>query len=154
MYKRIKKIQLKGGQDSKQAQLRKLIQNFLYCGTLKTTGKKVRYVKSEIDRLITKAKRKSQADSNIIKNLLRNNKLALYCMDTVGPLMKDRVSGYTKLIRLGKRVGDGSDIMQLSWIIDVPPFKIAKPKKEKKVEATEKVQKKEKPEKNNKTKKQ
>jgi large subunit ribosomal protein L17 len=51
----------------------------------------------------------------------------------VAPAMKDRAGGYTRVVKLGKRMSDSSEMCLLEWVDFVP--KAPKAKKEKTAEA-------------------
>ena len=61
MNKRIKKIKIRKGKDATESVVRKLVVNFITHGKITTTVKRAKIIRSEIDRLVHKAKDKKQS---------------------------------------------------------------------------------------------
>jgi large subunit ribosomal protein L17 len=57
----------------------------------------------------------------------------------VAPAFKDRQGGYTRIMRLGRRSGDSSEMCILEWVnfVPQPPKKKTEKKGEKKAEGGE-----------------
>lgn len=116
MYKNVKKTRFRKGQDSSQATVRKLVVNFIATGRLKTTVKRAKIIKSEIDELVHKAQNKTEASKNILLRRIGDQKVVIKLIDDVGPHFKSRISGFVKLTRTGKRLGDGAETALVEWI--------------------------------------
>lgn len=122
MRKRIKKIQLKQGYDAQKSVVRKLTTNFIMWGKLTTTERRVKYLKSIIDRLTYKAIRNTQADKDMLLSALNNKKMVEYMTTKVGSSFKDKKSGFTTIVKFGPRQGDGALTAQLSWVGAIEQF--------------------------------
>jgi large subunit ribosomal protein L17 len=102
---------------------------------IRTTVNKARAASSLADKMVTLAKR---GDLHARRTLISN----LGCQDTadtliekIAPHFKNRAGGYTRVLRLGFRPGDGGETALLEFTERVEPEKKAKPKKVKKEKA-------------------
>ena len=109
--------------------LRNMVTNLLEHGRIETTLPKAKAIRPLAEKMITLAKRdtlhtRRQAAAYLTKPLVLKKLFA-----DIGPKFADRPGGYTRIVRLGFRQGDGGQIAQIHLIGS--EFK-AKPKKEKK----------------------
>ena len=74
-----------------------------------TTKSKAKALRPIIEKLVTKAKKGDLASRRrIIKELYTDNAVRKL-MDELGPRYKDREGGYTRIINLETRLGDGAE---------------------------------------------
>lgn len=99
MRHRVKKIKVKGGKDANRMLIRKLTTSFFSKGQLRTTLNRAKILKSHIEKLIDKVKTKRQPNKNYL--LVEN--------------LKNVVGGYVRVVKLGRREGDGSPMARLEW---------------------------------------
>ena len=97
----------------------KLIRNFITHGKLKTTLKKAKVLKSEIEKFVEKTKIKTEANKNFLLWTLNDKKLVKSAFEQIGATLKDKVGGYVRVVKLGFRLSDGSEIAQLEWVYPV-----------------------------------
>ncbi len=115
MYHRVKKIKFRAGTDANKMLVKKLVFNFLTAGKIATTLKKVKVLKSVIEKLVEKAKEKNEANKNYILRYVTDKRIIQLLSETIGPTLKDKTGGYVKTVRLGVRSSDGSEIARLEW---------------------------------------
>ena len=124
MYKGVKKI--KKGKDSNRSIVRKLIVNFILRGKITTTLKRAKIIQSQIDRLVHYAIRNSESDKNqLLKKLNDKNSISKLINQAV-PVLKARSSGFTRIKKMGYRLGDGANMVLLEWVEKV---ELERPKK-------------------------
>lgn len=116
MKHKVKKIKFKKGKDATEATMRKLAINFINNGRIKTTLAKAKSLKSFIDRLVFKAKEKKESTKNILLRHLGEEKAVNKLFDIVAPKFDDRSSGFVRVIKLGRRLGDGSEVGRVEWV--------------------------------------
>lgn len=138
MRHRIKKIKLKKGKNAKMVEVRKLLVNFVRTGKIETTQTRAKLLKSLIDRLVYKAQDRKKSNENILFKYFGSADLVEKMFNLVGPELKDKKSGFVKIIRTGVRVGDGAQMIKVEWVKPVietksadSELKIVKRKKEK-----------------------
>ena len=74
-----------------------------------TTLPKAKELRPQIERLITLGKSDSVHARRTAGRLIANDTLVAKLFDTLGPRFSDRPGGYTRIIKLGPRPGDGSE---------------------------------------------
>lgn len=103
---------------------------FLY-GTIQTSLSKAKAIKGLIDRIINLAKKKEK--QYLLQSFLEDIDLKKRLIKEIVPKMGSRNSGYTKLVRLGTRLGDQTMMVRMSLIgaEELKPIKTEVPKFEK-----------------------
>ena len=84
--------------------VRKLIRNFITHGKLKTTLKKAKVLKSEIEKFVEKTKIKTEANKNFLLWTLNDKKLVKSAFEQIGATLKDKVGGYVRVVKLGLKL--------------------------------------------------
>jgi len=145
------------------ALLRNLCRALFVFEKIKTTLPKAKEARRMAERLIGFAKENTLAAKRFIYSFIPDHKLVKIICDEIAPKFADRQGGYTRIFKLGPRLGDGAEmaILELSeksepGIIDERRKLIERryiPKEEKK-EKKEKKPKKEKPKKEEKKEKE
>ncbi len=144
---RHRKNTVKLGRTSSQreALFASLVSNLILAKRIQTTLPKARAAKRMADKMVTVGKKGTLAARRHALSLLKQDKAVAELFGAVAPAMKDRAGGYTRVIKLGKRIGDSGEICILEWVDFVPKAKKAKAEKveeaskgETKIEKTEK----------------
>jgi len=79
-------------------------------GRITTTEAKAKALKPMIDRLIRTAKMNSVQSRRQVAKVIRNKVVLRKLFDDIAPEMLDRTSGYSRILRLGPRRGDGAEL--------------------------------------------
>lgn len=119
MRHRVKKIKFRGGRDANRMLIRKLTVNFLKNAKIKTTLKKAKTLKTEIEKLVEKAKVENEANKNVLLKSLNDSKLVSQVIREVGRPLADKVGGYVRVVKLGARQSDGAEMARLEWAYPV-----------------------------------
>ncbi|MDR2552808.1 MAG: 50S ribosomal protein L17 [Treponema sp.] len=101
---------------------------------IKTTKTKALAVRRTAEKLITRAKIDSVHNRRIASSRLYDEGVVAKLFTAIGPRMKDRPGGYTRIIKLGERSGDASEIVILELVDYVLETGDEKDKKTKKAE--------------------
>ncbi|MGB8656183.1 MAG: 50S ribosomal protein L17 [Candidatus Zixiibacteriota bacterium] len=99
--------------------------------TIKTTEAKAKEVKKLAEKLITLAKRGDLHSHRQVHEVIKDRKLVKQVFDEIAPKFKEREGGYTRVLKLGVRRGDGASISVVELLIEKPPKEDKKGKKEK-----------------------
>ena len=83
---------------------------------IKTTSAKAKAVRKTVDRLITFAKRGTLADRRQVLRTIRDKSVVKNLFDEIAPTYKERHGGYTRIIKLGRRKGDGAEMALLELV--------------------------------------
>jgi large subunit ribosomal protein L17 len=117
MKKRIAGIKLSRGQGARKALKRSMISALLQHGSIKTTKKKAQFIQSEIDKLITLAKKGDVAGRRMVYSKTGNNRNSTELLvNKVAANLNDRKSGYTRIIPLPERRGDKAPVVKIEWV--------------------------------------
>ena len=140
---RHRKNTVKLGRTSSQraALFSSLVSNLILAKRIKTTLPKARAAKRMADKMVTVGKKGTLAARRQALSFLKLDAAVAELFAAVAPAMKDRAGGYTRVVKLGKRQSDSSEMCILEWVDFVPKAKKAKtekteeaPKDEKKAE--------------------
>ena len=129
--------QVKGRKLSRTAAHRKATMRALTAALVKehrivTTVAKAKELRRFVEPLITRAKEDTHHNRKEVFSSLQDKHIVTKLFEEVGPQAKDRPGGYTRIIKLGFRQGDGADmaVMELVDYNDIQPEgKTAKKKK-------------------------
>ena len=99
----------------KKALMRNLANQLFEHKEIRTTTAKAKEARSTVERLITYAKKGDLHHRRLAFSFLRQKATIKMLFDEIGPSYSDRQGGYTRIIKLGKRLGDGAamSILQL-----------------------------------------
>ncbi len=109
----------------RKALLRNLATDLLHHEHIVTTVPKAKEVRPIVERLITVAKRGVKADDpkgrtlaarRLVMTEIVNEDVVTKLFDQLAPRFMDRPGGYTRILRLGHRRGDGGEIAQIELL--------------------------------------
>ena len=103
---------------------------------IKTTEVKAKALKPLAEKLITWAKRKDLHAHRQVYKVIRDRKVLKKLFDEIAPKLDDRVGGYTRILKLGWRQGDGAKLALIELLIERPTPEKTKGKKEKTAKKT------------------
>jgi large subunit ribosomal protein L17 len=83
---------------------------------IKTTKTKALAIRRSAERLITRAKTDSVHNRRIVSSRLFDEGIVAKLFTNIAQRMKDRPGGYTRIIKLGERLGDASEIVILELV--------------------------------------
>ena len=112
--------------------MKSLVTNLILAGSIRTTLPKAREARKDADKVVTIAKKGDLAARRLASSRILQPKAVQKLFAEIAPAMKDRKGGYTRIVKLGTRRGDGAETCILQWV--VAP---AAPAEEKAPEATD-----------------
>jgi len=90
-------------------------QLFMY-KKIKTTAVKAKALRPVAERLITFAKKGTVAARRQVLRTVRDKKVVKELFDDIAPTFEDRQGGYTRIIKLGRRQGDGAELAYIELV--------------------------------------
>ena len=150
--------------EHRRALLRNLCRSLFIFEKIKTTLPKAKATRQMAERLIEFAKRNDLAAKRQIYRYVPDHKLVKIICDEIGPKFANRSGGYTRIYRMGPRLGDGAEIAILELVEQsdasvitqrrklIERRRLVEVKKEKKTKEKKSKEKKAKPKKEEKTK--
>jgi len=101
----------------RKALLRNLCKEIIEHERIKTTEAKAKAVKPEVEKLITLAKRGDLHARRQALSALGQDKFAVYKLfEEVAPRYTSRPGGYTRILKLGPRQGDATELVLLELV--------------------------------------
>lgn len=104
--------------NERTALFRGLIRNLFLQESITTTESKAKAIKGLVDKLISDSKKNTNAAKNSIISYLPQVEVNKKLMEEIAPRFPDRISGFTTLVKLGRRLGDGTMMVKMSLIDD------------------------------------
>ena len=101
----------------RQAMLRNMMNSLIEHEAIKTTVPKAKELRRVIEPMITLAKEDSVANRRLAFNRLRDRDSVTKLFNDLGPRFKVRPGGYTRILKMGFRVGDNAP-MALVELVD------------------------------------
>ena len=102
---------------------RNLIKQFFTHERITTTRAKAAAIRSEAEHLITIARRSKAADDagkvharRIVAARLGSSQPVAKLFDDIAPRFAERPGGYTRMLKLGPRLGDGAEMVVLEFV--------------------------------------
>ena len=94
----------------RRALLRNMVTSLLEHGRLMTTLPKAKEIRPLAERMITLGKRDNLAARRQVHSYLLKDATAQKVFSDIAPKFADRKGGYSRIIKLGNRKGDGADL--------------------------------------------
>ena len=96
--------------DHRQAMLANMAISLIMHKRITTTLAKAKALKKYVEPLITRAKDDSTNSRRVVFRYLQNKEALKELYGVVAEKIADRPGGYTRVIKLGSRLGDGADM--------------------------------------------
>lgn len=100
----------------RRAMSRNMVTSLLRFERITTTSSKAKEVRKAAERLITRAKEDTVHNRRIVAKFIQDEKILNKLFTEVGPRMKERNGGYTRILKLGFRQGDAADVVILELV--------------------------------------
>ena len=130
---RIKGKKLSRDSAQRKALLRSLVTSFLEKERIRTTLAKAKATRPVAEKMITLAKKNSLHSRRLALRFIYKREVVKKLFEEIGPRFSERPGGYTRIVKIGPRAGDGAEMALLELV--GTEFK----KKEKKKTAAEKA---------------
>lgn len=108
------------------AMLRNMMNSLLRHEAIKTTLPKAKELRRVVEPMITLAKEPTVANKRLAFNRLRDREIVVKLFNEIGPMFKDRKGGYTRILKMGYRVGDNAPLAYVELVQKTPDAAPAK----------------------------
>ena len=98
------------------AMLRNMMNSLLRHEAIKTTLPKAKELRRVVEPMITLAKEPTVAHKRLAFNRLRDREIVVKLFNEIGPMFKDRKGGYTRILKMGYRVGDNAPLAYVELV--------------------------------------
>lgn len=106
--------------DHRKAMLRNLATDLLRYGRIKSTEARCKELRQFVEPIITLSKEDSVHHRRLAARHLYDTEVVKKLFDEVGPAMADRNGGYTRVVKIGSRPGDGAPVTLIELVTYQP----------------------------------
>lgn len=125
------KYQLNRRTTWRTATIKSIVRSLFLYESIKTTHIKAKAAEPVAAKLISWAKENTLAKKRMAYSFLGDHKLVSLLFDDIGPRFSKRASGFTRILKLGKRRGDNAEMVLFELIEKQEPVSKGKAAKEK-----------------------
>ncbi|MDD2807794.1 MAG: 50S ribosomal protein L17 [Patescibacteria group bacterium] len=100
----------------REALMRGLVTSIVVYEKIKTTEAKAKAVKPLVEKLVTAGKKNNLTSRRQLMQVLYHKKAVNKVLEVLGPRYLDRKGGYTRIIKLQPRAGDGAKMVQIEFV--------------------------------------
>lgn len=129
--------------EHRKALLRNLATDLFRHERLTTTLPKAKELRPYAEKLITLARRDDLHSRRLVSEVIHDKGVIKKMFDTLGPRFTSRPGGYSRILKLGPRPGDGADMAIVELVGSEPVFKKQKEEKKARRDRKAKVREKE-----------
>ena len=108
--------QLSRTAEHRRALMRNLVTELFRHERIRTTTAKAKEARRLADRLVTYAKRGGLARRRLAARTIQDPAVLKRLFDEVAPRFAERPGGYTRVLKLGRRLGDGGETAILELV--------------------------------------
>jgi large subunit ribosomal protein L17 len=101
----------------RKALMSSLVTNLILQSSIKTTLAKAKQARKDAEKIVTLARKGTLAARRVAASRLQSPAALQALFDTVVPSMNGRSGGYTRILKLGQRRSDGSEMCLLQWVV-------------------------------------
>jgi large subunit ribosomal protein L17 len=83
---------------------------------VETTMAKAKLLRPYAEKVITKARRGDLHARRTVLRKIENTQVVTKLFDEIGPRYADRPGGYTRIVKLGARRGDGAEMAKIELV--------------------------------------
>ncbi len=102
--------------DQRKAMLRNLVTSLLRTGKIETTVTRAKETQRMADKMITLAKRGDLHARRQVLAYVYDEDVVKKLFDEIGPKYQERNGGYTRVLKVGPRRGDGAEMAILELV--------------------------------------
>jgi len=134
MRHRKRTIKLGRTSSHRESLLANMVCSLIASKRIKTTLPKARAARSLAEKMVTLGKQGTLTARRNAISTIRNETSVSELFTSIAPAFKDRNGGYTRILKLGKRASDSSEMVLLEFVNYTAPA-AAEPKADPKAEA-------------------
>jgi len=107
--------QLSRDTNERKALFKGLLNSLVLHESIRTTHAKAKSIKADADKLVTKAKVRGEQSRQYIQAVVSQEAVTKLIND-LAPRFATRTGGYTRIIKLGNRLGDNAPMVIIEWV--------------------------------------
>jgi large subunit ribosomal protein L17 len=116
----------------RKAMMRNMVTSLIEHERIETTDTRAKEIRRLADRMVTLGKRGDLHSLRLSLKTVRTKTAAKKLFDELAPRFKEKQGGYTRIVKIGRRVGDNADMAILEWSLPQASAESSKKKPAKK----------------------
>lgn len=116
MRHRNKGVILDRAKGPREMMLRNLVASVIIYEKVKTTSAKAKAIKPLVEKMISLSKKNDLNARRQLLEYLPQTLAVKKAMEVLGARYQNRAGGYTRIVKLGSRIGDGADMVQIELV--------------------------------------
>ncbi len=100
----------------RKALMKSLVTNLILADSIQTTLPKAKQARKDAEKIVTIARKGTLAARRLASSRLQQPKAVQKLFDKIVPAMEGRKGGYTRIVKIGTRKGDGAPTCLLQWV--------------------------------------
>lgn len=113
-HKKVNKFERKTG--SRTALIKNLADSLIVYEKIKTTEAKAKAIRPCVERLVTISKKNNLAARRLLTSKLKTKNAVDKILEVYAPRYQERHGGYTRIVKIGTRSGDGAKMAIVEFI--------------------------------------
>jgi large subunit ribosomal protein L17 len=118
----------------RKAMMRNMVTSLIEHERIETTDIRAKELRRLADRMVTLGKRGDLHSMRLSLKTIRTKTAAKKLFDELAPRFKEKQGGYTRIVKVGRRLGDNADMSILEWSLPQATEDSSKKKSAKKAE--------------------
>jgi large subunit ribosomal protein L17 len=90
--------------------------SLIISGSIRTTVPKAKELRRYAERMVTIAKKGTLHHIRLAVARIHDKDAVRLLFNEVAPRFRDRNGGYTRIVRLGRRIGDAAEMCMIQWV--------------------------------------
>ena len=116
MRHRKKKIMLSRKKDPRRALMKNLAESLILHERIETTEAKAKAIRPYVERLVTKGKANTLTARRQLISSLPTQRSVKKVMEVLSPKYQSREGGYTRIVKMASRKGDGAKMAIIEFV--------------------------------------
>ena len=104
--------------EHRKAMFSNMVTSLLRHERIKTTTPKAKELRRYCEKIITRAKENTLHNKRIVMKKIKDRDIVAKLFDEIAPRYKNVNGGYTRIIKMGNRLGDGAE-MSIIELVEV-----------------------------------
>lgn len=101
---------------AREALIRDLVSNLILAEKIRTTKAKAQALRPKVERLVTVARQGTVTARRRCQEFLRTEHATKKLIEVIAPRYQGRAGGYTRTVRIGRRNGDGAEMVLIAFV--------------------------------------
>ena len=102
--------------EHRKAMMKNMVTNLILAESITTTLPKAKQARKDAEKMVTIARKGTLAARRLAASRLMQPKAVQTLFDKIVPAMEGRKGGYTRILKVGNRKGDGAEMAILQWV--------------------------------------